>query len=563
MAILLAGCSLLLSGSLIPAAENQSAVDQPKVPWPGATALVIGRDDQGHPVTAWMDHDALNCMATGPLVAVIVGSTAANDSERQSLSVLRDQFHRQIDPDTRCVVIPGGAGLVYPPQGSAYNTDGQRTAAAIWRSLGWLGPDFVVELTTAGNSGRTKEKPLWQAVSTEPVARIGTVPSLSLTVASLQQPDAAVRRIQTAFRWQTVVGEAPPFSPLRAELRRRHERTAGQCADQLAKVYGHELKTVMYQPALAIMARLERASRTGDASVEPDVRKILEPWLAKADAGSTIDKKSVNGSVNAGHLIFAAWADRTGDPRAVKLVQQVADLAFTADGQPLAAMPAHQEMSDAVFMACPILTAAGRLTGDGKYLDMARRQLQFMHKLCLRQDGLYRHSPLCEAAWGRGNGFPMLGLALSLTDLDLIARDSASSAALKTQAAELQREFRDHLQRHAAALLKHQDATGMWRQVIDEPGAYREMTATCMIGFALQRGVQRGWLDRTTFQSAADRAWTAVSQRISADGVLFDVCTGTGKQKTLEDYFNRTAILDRDERGGAMALLFAVERAGH
>jgi hypothetical protein len=41
-----------------------------------------------------------------------------------------------------------------------------------------------------------------------------------------------------------------------------------------------------------------------------------------------------------------------------------------------------------------------------------------------------------------------------------------------------------------------------------------------------------------------------------------DVCEGTGKQKSLLDYLNRAAILDRDPRGGAMALLFATEMAG-
>jgi len=35
---------------------------------------------------------------------------------------------------------------------------------------------------------------------------------------------------------------------------------------------------------------------------------------------------------------------------------------------------------------------------------------------------------------------------------------------------------------------------------------------------------------------------------------------GTGKQKTLRDYFDRPAINGRDDRGGAMGLLFATER---
>jgi hypothetical protein len=38
-----------------------------------------------------------------------------------------------------------------------------------------------------------------------------------------------------------------------------------------------------------------------------------------------------------------------------------------------------------------------------------------------------------------------------------------------------------------------------------------------------------------------------------------DVCEGTGKQKAADDYLRRAAILDRDPRGGGMALYFATE----
>jgi len=154
----------------------------------------------------------------------------------------------------------------------------------------------------------------------------------------------------------------------------------------------------------------------------------------------------------------------------------------------------------------------------------------------------------------------MLGLSLALTDLKVIQDDDQSSAELCALAKKLFDKTRADFRQHATALLKHQDLTGMWRQVIDEPSAYREMTATCMIGFALQRGVKEHWLDRPTFQPAIDRAWQAVLPRIGVDGVLLDVCTGTGKQKTLQDYYDRTAIFAVDERGGAMALLFTVER---
>jgi rhamnogalacturonyl hydrolase YesR len=82
-----------------------------------------------------------------------------------------------------------------------------------------------------------------------------------------------------------------------------------------------------------------------------------------------------------------------------------------------------------------------------------------------------------------------------------------------------------------------------------------------MIAFAMARGVHRGWLEEARFRPAIERAWYAVRTRVASDGRLVDVCTSTGKQPSLRGYFDRTAILGVDDRGGAMALLLSTELA--
>ena len=98
-----------------------------------------------------------------------------------------------------------------------------------------------------------------------------------------------------------------------------------------------------------------------------------------------------------------------------QLVQKAAAFGFTETGEMKEAMPFHGEMSDSVFMDFSILAKAGKVTGEKKYFDMAARHFAFMQKLVQRPDGLFRHSPLTDAAWGRGNGFPApLGLRFDL-----------------------------------------------------------------------------------------------------------------------------------------------------
>src|SRR5207253_9711110 len=111
-----------------------------------------------------------------------------------------------------------------------------------------------------------------------------------------------------------------------------------------------------------------------------------------------------------------------------------------------------------------------------------------------------------------------------------------------------------------AALRLHQDTkSGCWHQVIDHPESYDEYSFTRMIGFAMQRGIHRVWLSKDDYQPCVEKAWRAVQERTGSDGRLVNVCTGTGKQKTLRDYLKRPAINGRDDRGGAMGLLFATE----
>ena len=423
----------------------------------------------------------------------------------------------------------------YPPAKGYYDSPTDPEAAYLWRWIGMYGADYVIHVRGGDRQGG-REDELIAALAQSPACDVGTVPGAVVSVTEKSE-----KLLVESLRM--LAADKLSRSPCREELLRRQNRRPAEVADELAKVYGHKLDQVAYIPSLAVINRVKLGELTKDPSQRPDVDRILAPFLRG-------ERNSVpkNGSEQAGHLVFAEMARRTeGADRAryIELCRAAADQIFDESGKPLPLMPFNLEMSDAVFMAGPILCATGKLTGERKYFDAAAQHLAGMRKLCLRPDGIYRHSPLDESAWGRGNGFPALGLALCLSDFpeDHPARE------------ELLKEFRAHM----AALKKHQDASGCWRQVIDNRASYREFTCTCMIGFAMLRGMDRGWLPRDEYAEPVRRAWEAAKLRVGQDGKLVDVCTGTGKMKSLREYYDRPAILGRDDRGGAMALLFAVE----
>lgn len=342
--------------------------------------------------------------------------------------------------------------------------------------------------------------------------------------------------LRCCLTFAILIGVSPCLS-VRGEgesLAERSERSPQQVAEALAKKYGHSMGQVAYIPALALWGRWRLAELQGEdlAGVRADVKRI-------ADA-APVPERWTSGSVLAGHLIYAVLGER-------KRLLSAAAVGLDDAGKARAFVPGHSDMSDAVFMHAPLLAMAWKMTGNAQYLQACMAHIQHMQNLCRRDDGLYRHSPLDEAAWGRGNGFPALGLALVLSQLE---EGSAEFSAL-----------REDCYQHLKALMKYQGIDGMWYQVIDHPESYAEFSCTSMIGFAMLRGMREGWLPRDEFSESADRAWAAIKKRIHLDGEFLEgVCTGTGKQTSLQAYFDRTEIHGRDDRGGAMALMFSTER---
>lgn len=454
-------------------------------------------------------------------VKAAVEGFQAGDGQKRALSAV---------PDARAGAGPEGAlkPMSFPPEGQAYLQPENDVAHYLWRWIGMHAPDAVILVAAAGDATAAG---LRQALEKEAACGMGTIPAAVCTPADL--PSVLVE----------VSAKGQP-SAARLERERRMARSPVEVASELAKVYGHQLDPVVYIPALAIVGRMRLGELTGDESALRDAERICAPYKSG-------EKESMpangNGSTISGHLVFSELARRTGDAGWTALARKAADQGFDAAGRAKESMPFHSEMSDSVFMGCAILAEVGALSGERKYVEHCLRHLRFMEKLCLRADGIYRHSPLDESAWGRGNGFPALGHSLSLS---FLPPDSAEHGAFL-------QAYRNHLK----ALRKHQDATGAWHQVIDHEESYREFTSTCMITFAIVRGMRRGWLEAAEWQPVVDQAWTAIKGRIGPGGALVDVCTGTGKMKSVRDYLDRTAILGRDERGGAMALMVSTEIA--
>ena len=478
-----------------------------------AETFDIGRASNGMRIDALLVPGAAD---DAPIVA-LVGGLTGDDEGSSAVRAAVERFDA-LPAERRGVTLlaipvanPAGAALAFPPTGSAYRENAE--ANTLWRFIGAQGPDLVL---IAGDDAAG----LGDALAAEPVALVGRIPS---------------RRWTSADDLAALNASSVPRSEARRELERRRARSPRDLALELTEHYGREFDRPWYIEALALRAQLA----LGRVEL---VRTLAEPYVS----GEIDSLERPSALAMAGHLIFGDLARATGDPRYVEMVVKVADLGFDENGEMLEAMPFHGEYSDSVFMGTVSLAQAGALTGERKYFDMAVRHLEFMQDIVLRPDGLYRHQPSADAAWGRGNGFAALGLTLVLSELP---RDHPAFA-------DVLESYRAHMN----ALLPYQNRDGLWRNVIDIPGAYPEFSGTAMIGFALQRGLLNGWLeDADAYRAAVERAWDAVKARTGPGGTFIDVCESTARIESVEGYLEREAILGPDPRAGAMALIFATE----
>ncbi len=310
-----------------------------------------------------------------------------------------------------------------------------------------------------------------------------------------------------------------------------------------------EAPSISYIPSIAWVQTLRLADMVQDDSLRAKVVEQTKPWTSgeKKLFGDRIQLTSV-----AGTMIFDELAGRGASPseRSARLSgERVAALfdegVAAAAKEKAPAEPQYgQGWTDDMFMAVAVLARSGVRPGHERDLDIAARLLTAYAARLQQPNGLFNHATNGPAAWGRGNGFAAFGLIEALTRLP--AGHPSRGQLL------------DIYRRQMAGVRAHQSSDGSWRQIIDEAGAYREETATAMLMTAMARGVRLGWIDRS-FRPAVDRAWRALAAHVADDGTLIDVCSGTGAGPTKRYYFDRPAVTGADDRGGAMALLGALE----
>jgi rhamnogalacturonyl hydrolase YesR len=418
-----------------------------------------------------------------------------------------------------------------PPQKGFFDDPQQPESRYVWRWATYQSPDVLLEIRGGDALQLTTPPPGSLAAAMAGGTELGTVAAMFATARAVDG-GALLQQVMKQF-------SASRVSEIHATLAGRASRDPLDVARELSTHYPQN-PIVSYIPSVAWANRLRLADLTKDDAAQVKVIEEVRPWLSRERPlfGDRIALTAV-----AGTMIYADLTQR-GQESARELASQGADAALKLG--PNGFEEYGNGWTDDMFMMSTILARSGRLAGRERDLDhLAATLISYAGRL-QREDGIFVHFTEGRVPWGRGNGFAALGLTEALTSLPPQHRLRARLLEIYTK--------------QMNGLRRMQAPDGMWRQVIDEPGAYREESATAMTLTSMARGVRLGWLDKS-FRPTIDRAWRGLAAHVTSDGGIVDICTGTGSGKDLRFYLDRAALNGYDDRGGAMALLASTEIA--
>ncbi len=225
----------------------------------------------------------------------------------------------------------------------------------------------------------------------------------------------------------------------------------------------------------------------------------------------------------------------TRDPRYAAVARREADL---MEAEPIKDGPLFYV--DHMYGVGTLQAKAYVHLGDPKYAQRCLSHLLAHCEVLQRPDGLFHHSERGRPAWGRGNGWAAASMTEALLALPKhYTGREALFAAWK---------------RLMGALVQHQDAAGLWHQIVDLPASWLETSGSAMFVFALATGIRQGWLAAASFQPVVVRAWRALAQEVDEQGRLANVCIGLGDNPGTEAHYLSCPRRPGDKHGQAPLL---------
>ncbi len=261
-----------------------------------------------------------------------------------------------------------------------------------------------------------------------------------------------------------------------------------------------------YSTGLELYAFQQVAERYNDREIYNYVYSYVDTMILGDGSIYNYEVEEYNiDNVNAGKLLFKIY-DQSGEERFKKaadlLRSQMKTQPRTSEGGFWHKnIYEHQMWLDGLYMGAPFIAEYGKRTGEDVAEDMMNQFLIVAKHTYDDSTKLYRHAwdeqhkmfwadpetGRSQHAWGRADGWFMM----AMVDILEFIPDGTKGRD----------QVLDILQNLAASVLNYRDsATGMWFQVLDQPGRegnYVESSCSAMFICSMLKGARLGYLDQS------------------------------------------------------------------
>lgn len=207
---------------------------------------------------------------------------------------------------------------------------------------------------------------------------------------------------------------------------------------------------------------------------------------------------------------------------------------------------------DDMFMGIPFLVQASLYAPDEASCkaflnDAASQVLDFIPQVFDKDANLYMHAHYSKRPdvkmphWARANGWATWAMS------DVLKVLPTSHPKYKA----ILKQYRKHME----TLVKWQDKSGFWFNVLEYPESRQEVSGTAIFIMSIARGINYGWLDKKIYMPILEKGWKALASQVEQDGTVHNICMGTMCSEDVNYYISRPFF--DDDTHGSFAVLFA------
>ncbi len=333
------------------------------------------------------------------------------------------------------------------------------------------------------------------------------------------------------------------------------EEIRGIAAKAAATLLSHPWKVWFWGDSIGLEGLLNATELTGDAQYRGFVYGLFKAWIAREKFRSEFDYTAAGVALlqlyeqtrdeallaaAERHAAYMAGFRKTDTGAAIRYENAAFELPpeLPADHPDFKTWRELAEsvksggpciFVDSMHFDAPFYAALYRVTEKDEYRQLAvETALSQIHLLYDPGDGLFHHFWIERThrrngvAWGRGNGWGLLGLVDTLENLP--ASDPGAQ------------EIRATLCRVIKKIADLQDSGGGWHTVLNDPTSYIETSVAAFMINVMSRAVMHSWISGDTYLPVVEKAWAFLMEHIRHDGVLDGVSYETFPSTRVEHY---------------------------